>query len=104
MTNLLEKISIVIVLVTNWTSVRVDNNELGYVAENHVAQITYAGATNEFVLMSHPNGVAVFRPFPAFNITNLWWPGLTLTNLVSPKTNFWINPTNMVKNAEGESK
>ena len=72
MTNLLSQISIILSLVTNWTGVTVGTNELGYVATNHTAELTYRGGKYSFRLLSEYSDIAVWRPWNAtgFTITN----------------------------------
>ena len=84
MTNLLSQISIILSLVTNWTGVTVGTNELGYVATNHTAELTYQGVKREFHLLSEPSSIAVWRPWvPKYSggITNLLWQPWCWTNI-----------------------
>jgi hypothetical protein len=79
---------------TNWTGVANGTNELGYVTTNHQAQVIYEGATNLFLLKSVPTSIAVWRPVVpitnGFTLTNLWLPGVILTNTGKL---WWTNPS-----------
>ena len=91
MTNLLSQISIILSLVTNWTGVTVGTNELGYVATNHTAELTYRGVKREFHLLSEPSGIAVWRPHKDdCGITNIFLAPRFWTNWGTMTTN-WID-------------
>ena len=75
MTNLLAQISIVLSLCTNWTGIISGTNELGYVATNHTAVVTYREKQHSFLLLSENSNLAVWRPVAASagTLTNGFW-------------------------------
>lgn len=91
-TNLVASIAISLVIHTNWTDVIEQDNELGFLVTNHVAQIEYAGHKTNVVLLTELSGIAVWRPVliwkshgPAYtNYVPLWIE----TNIIS--TNFTV--------------
>ena len=84
MTNLLSaKLAISLTLATNWTGVTFEGRELGYVATNHIATVTYECEEHEMVLKKTPSNIAVWRPTPFLYITNVTvpgWEGFLVTN------------------------
>ena len=69
-------ITISLVLTTNWTGVQDNGKELGYVSTNHVAQVMYQGATNEYILKTCASEKARWRDtkiMSATNIVNMWY-------------------------------
>lgn len=92
MTNLVAEIVVTLTLVTNWTGVNFEGKELGYVATNHTATLTYEGKPHEFELKTVPSNIAVWRPLePCLFITyptnifiqTKWYnPALGGTNLL----------------------
>lgn len=69
-------------LVTNWTGVKFNDKELGYIATNHVATVAYQGETNQYTLKTVASEKATWRPSPQFAwATNLYW-GRGLTNII----------------------
>ena len=82
MTNLLSaKLAISLTLATNWTGVTFEGKELGYVATNHIATVTYECQEHEMVLKRVPSSIAVWRPLATFYLTNFpTWEGIIVTN------------------------
>lgn len=116
MTNIIQQISILVTLVTNWTGVFIDGKELGIVKTNHTVEIVYQGKTNRFELLSQPSSIAVYGNF-GLTFTNLmrvedfiltnYWRWEDVTNVYFPNTgdayvfsNYWIRMdiTNAVEN------
>lgn len=99
MTNIIQQISIIISLVTNWTGVSVGDKQLGYVVTNHTAEIVYQGKTNKVELLSEPSSIAVYGNW-----------GLVVTNTIQVEylnlTNYWHgwDVTNAVIKNGGEVK
>ena len=88
MTNLIA--SITTVIVTNWTGVTHDFQELGYIQTNHQLTVVYDGTTNRYTIKTEHGNVALWQMSQLMNIstltiTNMWvtniiWPHYTLTN------------------------
>lgn len=74
MTNSIATIAISLMLTTNWTGVKFNGKELGYVATNHVATVVYQGETNQYTLKTVASEKAEWRtPQPQCTLTNLPW-------------------------------
>lgn len=89
-TNLVAEIVVTLTCVTNWTGFVADKQELGYVATNHVATITYEDTPHVFALKTTQSGIAVWRPESARNSLILKWP--SGTNI------YWDSRTMVVTN------
>lgn len=61
MTNLITQVTLAFVLITNWTGVVFEKQELGYVATNHTLKVQYEGKAFEFQLKCVPSNKAVWR-------------------------------------------
>lgn len=79
MTNKLAQITVSLMLITNWTGVQFNNKELGYVATNHVATVSYQDTTNQYTLKSVASNKATWRETQMItNISTLYY----FTNLI----------------------
>lgn len=75
MTNI-SSLIISLVLSTNWSGHFYQQQELGYVVTNHVAEVRYQGTTNRFTLKSDASNTALWRDQPVIqnqSLTNFYW-------------------------------
>lgn len=81
-------------LVTNWTGYVEGNVEIGIVKSNTVAHFAYSGQTNQFQLLSEHTGLYVLREVHVLKVDELQVGTLTITNV----TVEWPYPTNLILN------